>query len=131
MIYYKGGYKYQLVKATAYYTPVLPAEAIKCTFMSLSLSGYLEISRHYAWDGASGPTFDTKNSMTASLVHDCFCQLIREGKLPESDRKVADIHFRKMCRQAGMSAIRAWIWYQGVRIGAKFNTQKPKRIRKA
>ena len=50
--------------------------------MSLNESGCLQIAAGYAWDGASGPTIDTRNSMIASLVHDALYQLIREDNYP-------------------------------------------------
>ncbi|HUS89668.1 MAG TPA: hypothetical protein VMW91_10000, partial [Desulfosporosinus sp.] len=40
---------------------------------------YIVIHKGYAWDGPSGPTFDTPNFMLGSLVHDVFYQAMREG----------------------------------------------------
>ena len=36
----------------------------------------------YRWDGASGPTIDSEDSMQASLFHDVVYQMLRERKLP-------------------------------------------------
>ena len=59
--------------------------------------GVLIIQPKYAWDGASGPTLDTKNTMTPSLVHDAFYQLIREEVLPRKYKENADrIFYRRM-----------------------------------
>jgi len=58
--------------------------------------------------------------------------MINEGRLSKKTRKQADKHFYKMCRANGMGYIRAKIWYQGVRIGAKyFSKYEPKEIREA
>ena len=52
--------------------------------------GRLTCSACYAWDGPSGPTFDTPTNMRASLFHDALCQLIAEGLLDKKYRKYAD-----------------------------------------
>ena len=124
---YKSGYKYQLAEFFELQTGIGNTGA-NSDYIALDPDGYMVINAAYAWDGPSGPTFDTKNSMTPSLVHDCFCQLIREGHLTSSYRKPADKLFYRMCRDRGMNPIRAWIWYRGVRFGARFNEQKPRPI---
>lgn len=43
------------------------------------IQGILYIKKGYIWDGASGPTIDTKSTIIASLVHDALYQSIREG----------------------------------------------------
>ena len=55
--------------------------------------------------------------MQGSLVHDALYQLMRECVIEQSQRKIADEILRKICREDGMSKIRAWWVYQGVRIG--------------
>ncbi len=50
----------------------------------------LKVHPRYAWDGPSGPTFDTPTNMRASLFHDALCQLIGEGQLGKKFRKYAD-----------------------------------------
>ena len=54
------------------------------------LNGELKALPHYAWDGPSGPTFDTPTNMRASLFHDILCQAIEEGLLDKKYRKYAD-----------------------------------------
>jgi len=81
------------------------------------LSRDLRICARYAWDGASGPTFDTASTMRASLVHDALCQLARLGAFPASAKPAIDDFFVDLCRQDGMGWFRAWIWRQGVRFG--------------
>ena len=53
-------------------------------------AGVLTVRARYAWDGPSGPTFDTPTNMRASLFHDALCQLIGEGLLDMKYRKYAD-----------------------------------------
>jgi len=116
-IFYKSGYKYQL---NADYTANIGEGSwrlIDTEFIRLTVDGELTIRRGYAWDGPSGPTVDTKNFMRGSLVHDALYQLMREGRLHKTNRKKADRLLQKICREDGMSSIRAWWVYQGVRFG--------------
>ena len=68
------------------------------------------IDRGYAWDGASGPTWDTKNSMTPSLYHDAAAQLMRLGLLDQKWRIPSNEEFGDMLKARGMSWLRRKIW---------------------
>lgn len=127
IIKYKDGYKYQLAETYSVWVAIFPATAIRHNFISLSPLGFLSIRKGYAWDGPSGPTFDTKNFMRGSLVHDALYQLIREGLLPLSERENADAELRRICLEDGMSAVRAWWVYQGVRIFGDTAAATPER----
>lgn len=119
-IVYQSGYKYQLKQDYTVDIPIRPSEDIGLLhgFISLNTDGKLFIKSGYAWDGPSGPTIDTRNFMRASLVHDALYQLMREGYLDgDIYRKKADLLLREHCMEDGMSAIRAWWVYQGVRFG--------------
>ena len=94
--------------------------------MSLNESGCLQIAAGYAWDGASGPTIDTRNSMVASLVHDALYQLIREGQLPAGARRAADRCLRTIAIHKGMRRGRAWAWYYAVRLCGR-SAAKPRK----
>jgi len=87
-----------------------------CFFPS---DGLLKVSEYYAWDGASGPTIDTKDSMKASLVHDALYQLMRAGLLPVEYRKFADYEFKKILVEEGMGKWRVAYWHWAVRTFAK------------
>ena len=118
MIKYRDGYKYQL---TEDYTVELrhnPVKNIDTEYISINVSGKLTIKKGYAWDGASGPTIDTKNSMRGALVHDALYQLMREKLISRSYRIYADKEFYQMIREDGMSWLRAKIWYRSVRVAA-------------
>lgn len=115
-ITYCAGYKYQLVKSVTFLTGIHPSQPIKTPFICIGADGALTIKNGYAWDGPSGPTIDTKNFMRGSLVHDSLYQMMREGHLDEAiHRDVADKLLRKLCREDGMTAIRAWWIYQAVK----------------
>ncbi len=79
-----------------------------------------------AWDGPSGPTVDTENSMRASLVHDVLYQAMREGGLPQEARAWADREFRRILKADSMWWPRQWCWWLGVGAGGAGNA-KPKR----
>lgn len=76
---------------------------------------YLNAIPGFSYNGASGPTIDTKNSMRGSVVHDILYQLIELGLIPESSRLAADAILEEVCIQDGMSKIRAGIWERAVR----------------
>lgn len=111
-ISYQSGYKYQLREDYQVITSVLPGENIKTDFLELNTDGVLTIKNGYAWDGPSGPTFDTRNFMRGSLVHDALYQLLRQEYLDEKWRYEADEELRKVCIEDGMSGIRSrWVYW--------------------
>lgn len=120
-IYYKSGYKYQLAKDYSIEIDIFPIKPIHTGFSHLYCDGTLIIQAGYAWDGPSG-AIDTKNFMRGSLVHDIIYQFIREGFLPGDMKKKADELLRKVCIEDGMSLIRAWWVYHGVKWFADFAT---------
>ena len=132
MIKYKAGYKYQLVEKTWFDTNIHPKADIDTGFIRLSIAGVLVIESGYAWDGPSGPTIDTKNSMRGSLAHDALYQLLRdkhiEGKIT---RRKADRIFYELLLNDGMWTIRAKIWWRAVRRWAKQSSIKGRKILEA
>lgn len=117
MIFYREGYKYQLDRNYQTLIEIKPPYDIVTEWLLLNSAGFLTIKGGYAWDGPSGPAIDTKNFMRGSLVHDAMYQLMREKHIGQQHRELADKILRKICREDGMSAIRAWWVYQGVRFG--------------
>lgn len=112
-------YKYVLFESYEEMTGILPKEDIHLHYLSLHTDGRLIIVEDYAWDGPSGPAIDTKNFMRGSLVHDALYQLMRLGALDAAVyRKQADELLQRICLEDGMSRLRAWWVYMGVRIGA-------------
>ena len=55
--------------------------------------------------------------MRGSLVHDALYQLLREKKIEQDQRLKADKILREICLDCGMSKIRAWWVFKGVRLG--------------
>ena len=115
---YRDGYKYQLADEYVDQIAVYPEQDINTRFISLTRRGELTIRAGYAWDGASGPTWDTRNCIRGSLLHDCLYQCLREDLLSFNWRKRADEILRDVCRADGMSRFRSWIWYKAVRRAA-------------
>lgn len=115
MIRYREGYKYQLAEDYRVATPIVTGTLVEHEFYSLLGNGDLLVRRGYAWDGASGPTFDTKSSMRPSMVHDCFCQMMRDRTLDygEWQDRVNEL-FRLMCVEDGMWGWRAALWHRAV-----------------
>lgn len=113
-IKYSEGYKYQLEELYACATPII-GTLIEDEFFTLYQTGLLVIRKGFAWDGASGPTFDTKNSMRASLVHDVFCICMRDGRLSyEQWQDAVNELFRQQCIEDGMWRLRANLWHAAV-----------------
>lgn len=75
----------------------------------------LYVTAGYQWDGPSGPTLDSQDTMRGSMVHDVLYQAIRLGFLAMDHRETADLILRRICCEDGMGAVRAWVWFEGVR----------------
>ena len=121
-IKYKSKYKYQLDEEYQVKVSVIPKEDVGTKhYIELNTEGMLVIKKGYAWDGPSGPTWDTPSFMRGSLVHDALYQILRNNFLEQKwekwrkeARKEADKELRRICREDGMSRIRAWYVYQAV-----------------
>lgn len=115
-IYFREGFKYQLTKDYWASTGIIPpVDTIYTRFITLHKSGRLTVGSAYAWDGPSGPTIDTLNSMRSSLEHDALYQLMRMNLLPPEYRLKADERMRVVCLEDGMSEFRADYWYRSLR----------------
>ena len=122
-ILYATGYKYQLRIAYVGEMPELADTTgrapIRTRWIELEPNGVMSIAAGYAWDGASGPTIDTSDTMRASLGHDAGYQLLRLGLLQQSARPTIDLIFRRVCKEDGMWGPRAELWYHAVRLFGK------------
>jgi len=127
-------YKYQLMEDYEVKLPTLsprwPPQGTP--LLHLDNEGTLSIRKGYCWDGPSGPTWDTPNSMRGALVHDALYQLLRDRMHSVANRRQADQVFRSILLEDGMSRIRAWVWYRSVRRyaswAAKAGTQEPAKL---
>lgn len=94
----------------------------------IGIKGYkLSVEKGYAWDGASGPTWDDKSTMMASLVHDALYQLLREGVIDNHHRLCADEELVRIAIEDGMWKWRAKMWKRGLKW---FGAKSARRIRK-
>lgn len=113
-VHYRGGYKYVSAKAHRHqlmYLRDLPD--CEGEFAAIQ-GGVLYINLYYAWDGCSGPTWDTDSNTRAGFIHDALYQMIRLGLIPAYRRGDCDKEFREICRQDGMYAFRRAAYYGGV-----------------
>ena len=118
-ITYNGGYKYQLKATYTAAIDIRPAVPVDTEYIKLDGEGSLTLAEGYAWDGPSGPTIDTLTFMRGSLVHDALYQLMRDRHLDhDAYREAADRVLQKICIEDGMSRLRAWWVYHGVRLFA-------------
>lgn len=113
-IHYRDGYKYRLMEDYVIQTPIT-GYSISTDYITLNKDGKMRIKKGYAWDGASGPTFDSKSSMRASLVHDACYELERCELISLKLRDKIDCLLRDICREDGMWAWRANLWLWAVR----------------
>jgi hypothetical protein len=133
-IRYRSEYKYQLESEYKIKIPILPAEDIVTEFIALDTGGELTVNNGYAWDGPSGPVIDTPENMRASLVHDALYQLMRNKELnARTHRKAADRLFRDICKDDGVSSLRANVYYKALRKFGKpaASPQNKKKIYRA
>lgn len=90
-IYYKEGYKYVLNRDFCIRLPYSPPAMIPGNYFIFYPNGDLFIKKGCPWDGASGPTIDTRDCLRGSLVHNILYHCIRMGWLASDPwRKYAD-----------------------------------------
>jgi len=114
-IRYRRGYKYQLVNDYRVQTEIMPGFDVETEFVELDMSGVLTIRHGYAWDGPSGPAFDTVNFMRGSLVHDALAGLMRDIYISRDTWFTpTNRELQKICIEDGMWRVRAWWVFIGV-----------------
>ena len=84
-------------------------------YLALENDGFLVVRKGYAWDGASGPTWDTEAVYRPSMIHDALYQLMRGEFIPQDLRLRVDEIFYEQCLLSGMGKFRAGYYYRGVR----------------
>lgn len=120
MKYYKVKAKYQLAEDILIQTDLRPTSVIRHGFIGLYCNGLLKIKKGYAWDGPSGPTFDSLCSLRGSCVHDALYELLRQELLGQEYKEYIDRLFLKILLADGMWEPRARYWYHGVKKCADF-----------
>jgi len=125
LLHYKSGYKYQTTETITLQTRITPDEPITSKWLYLDLSSKLTIMGGYAWDGPSGPTWDTDNSIIPSLYHDAMAQLLRQELINQEWLSFINIEFDDMLKERGMSWLRRRIWRRGLWLtGGSFANPK-------
>ena len=117
-------YKYRTTRRYLIYLNFESDYLINAKFYRFIEYGLLEIKEGYKWDGASGPSVDTINTMRASCVHDVLYQMIRRGELELRFKKDADLELKRIMIEDGESykwldTLRANYFYWGVRVFGK------------
>ena len=107
LLFTKDNYKYQARSYAVYRTAVYPRENIITDLVVLRTDGWLYVSKYFAWDGASGPTWDDSTNMRASQGHDALYMLMRLGLLDPAWRPAADNFLRDQMIKDGAWRFRA------------------------
>lgn len=130
-ISYTPGYRYQLDEDWTIQTTITGHTA-EVEFATLFADGRLQIRKGFAWDGASGPTIPTSDTMRASLVHDALYRMGRAGLLPQVCKDPADCLLRDLMLADGAPHFRAEYFYQAVReLGEASWRVQPRDVRRA
>lgn len=114
-IFYRTGYKGSLWESYTVKVGIVGHE-FEHRLFRLTMDGWLTIFEDYPWDFASGPTFDTKDSIRGSLVHDALYEAMKLKLLPQTPamRLIADEELRRICLEDGMSRWRVNLWFWAV-----------------
>ena len=104
-VYYKDGYKNQLTRPLRLQTSLRPRTEINLDYIYMDSKGQMTLMKGYAWNGASGPTYDTSSVYRGSGGHDAEYTLIQLGYFPKSDRKKADNDLNRWLTEDKM-----WWW---------------------
>lgn len=115
-IKYRQRFKYQLSEDTEFMTSIKPESNISTEYIILDKEGKLTIRKGYQWDGATGPIADTIETFRASLAHSALYALMRWNILSSRQyRKEADMLFKELCLEDGVSKLRASAYYKALR----------------
>lgn len=115
---YQKGFKYQLTEIITLDTPIYPPTSrVDWRYLDVDDSFRLTLHKGYAWDGCSGPTWDTDNTMIPGAFHDAGYWLGRNGYykgVEEEAKKWWDAQFKNLLLDSDMWGIRAQYYYLGV-----------------
>ena len=106
-------YKYRVHKLCEFETNITGYD-IEHQYFCLYPNGKLFINPEYLWDGCSGPTWDTKNTMKAGLGHDALYQMIRLRLIPLREKEKIDLWFKHRLLKDGVWSFRADYYHWGV-----------------
>lgn len=106
-LYYVDGYKYQSRNDMIYQVFIYPKEDIITDIIVLRKDGWLWVSKYFAWDGCSGPTWDDSKNMRGGHAHDALAALMRMGLLPMSHIYETNDVIKNLMIKDGASHFRA------------------------
>ena len=131
-IKYISGGKHQLVEDVSFQTEIHPQDDIITKFVELKTNGELTLKEGFFWDGASGPTIDSRSSRRAAAIHDGLYRLAQK-KLISGDvnRRKTDRIFYDYLIEDGMWKFRAKVWWRSVRRWASKSYTRRKRVKVA
>jgi hypothetical protein len=78
--------------------------------------GNVTVFPGFSWDGASGPTIDTPDTVCAALGHDVVYKLMGQRLLPSTYKDYADKWFYDRLIKDGVLSFRAFAWYKAVQL---------------
>jgi hypothetical protein len=128
-IKYISGGKHQLVEDVTFQTEIYPTEDIVTRFVELTVDGKLTLREGFFWDGASGPTIDSRSSRRAAAIHDGLYRLAQKKLIAgEANRRKTDRIFYDYLIEDGMWKFRAKVWLRAVRNWAKKSYTRRKKV---
>ena len=115
MKYISAPFHYQLAEPETFQLKhIRPASDIETWYCTFTKDGKLTGKIGWAWDGASGPTWDTKNTKRASCCHDLLAKLMRDELLLHRMWLWADKEFNLILEEDGMWGFRRRYWIRGL-----------------
>jgi hypothetical protein len=116
MKYRKRNWKYDLPERVTFQTRIKPDRTLHTDWITLQPDGTLTLEAGYAWDGPSGPTLDTPNSLRGSAIHDALYQLMKLGLLDMRWFEESNRELLRWLKKDGMWYIRRRAWYRAVQL---------------
>lgn len=106
-------YKYRVEEEEVFHSAIIGYN-YSSKYFSIELDGKITAKIGYLWDGVSGPTWDSNNTMTGGLGHDLKYQMIRMEIIKLIEKYKADLEFKDDLLKDGMCQFRAWYYYETV-----------------
>lgn len=128
-IAYSRADKFVLAKNYYDIAPFAPEKTILTTYGAFYPSGEYKVSTGFLFS-ANFPAINTEDSKRASMAHDFFYNLMKDGHLSRDCREAVDKLMYDMLIEDDMPSLRAWYWYKAVRVGGEsaLNSPYPKII---
>jgi len=110
-------YKYEVVEYYSCQLKFILGYTVTDRYFSITDSGFLTVLPGYKWDGASGPTIDTRNTVRASCVHDVLYQCMRCRYLPQLVKNASDKELSRIMKEDWKPKTIAAHWWNSIRSG--------------